>query len=182
MLCSHFVLDTVLHACYRVALDRFRRGARSRRSQRREPARSCGRPRKPGSAGGRPWVSSQLVRLKRTVREVPSGSSISLILIEPGCPSRHPRSTSRLRAPKPWANRCWLCETSIPRPTSHPPTSWPGLTRPSQSDERGAPGYRDHRNRPGDDRRSVRGPNEIASGTRHQPIGITGTSPVMTSE
>ena len=51
------------------------------------------------------------VRLKKPCAKRPSGSSISHTVIEPGRHSRHPRSTSRLRAPKPWAYGCWLFDT-----------------------------------------------------------------------
>ena len=38
-----------------------------------------------------------------------------------------------------------------PHPASNQSVSWPGSSRPSRSEERGAPQHRDHRDKPGDD-------------------------------
>jgi hypothetical protein len=60
--------------------------------------------------------------------EATSSSSHSTIAIEPGCHSHHPRSSSWLRALKPWAYGCWLLDRHIvPAPVITPTTSWPAI-------------------------------------------------------
>jgi hypothetical protein len=111
------------------------------------------------------WSKSKRLKVPRARRRPALPIPIH---IEPGCPARHPRSTPRLRASKPWAYRCWLFETARCRQSVIPTPSWPALCRPSRPDERRASIHRDHRHKPGDDgggcsRRvrglRVRGPN-----------------------
>ena len=69
-----------------------------------------------------------------------------------GLPVAPPSITPQARSHKLRAYGCWLFDVrrigTAPITTF---TSWPGLSRPSRSDERGASIHRDHRDKPGDD-------------------------------
>jgi hypothetical protein len=110
--CSHFVIDTMYHLGSTLAHPGPTGRAREA-SQMWGGERSCSRPRTP--VGGRPlaalcWSKSKRLTVPRARHP---GSSHSTIAIEPGCPAHHPRSTPRLRAPKPWACGCWLSGTLL---------------------------------------------------------------------
>jgi hypothetical protein len=100
------VLTLFLTLCFiwaRPLLIPARRGRAREASQEWGGERSCSRPRTP--VGGRPlaalgWSKSKRLKVPRARRRpaLPFHHTH-----RPGCPSRHPRSISWLRAPKPWA-------------------------------------------------------------------------------
>src|SRR5829696_1410215 len=97
VLCSYFVLDTLFHLGYTRAHPGPTGGALARR--RKSGAGSGPATGLASLLAGGPWQPcAGPSPPKSTACEVPSGSSHSTIHIEPGCLSRHPRSSTRLAA------------------------------------------------------------------------------------
>ncbi len=132
---SHFVLDSRCKLGYIVWQICSCRGARSRGVAVWEQTRSCGAASQAAPTGGpgcgpvvgiglRPPSSRRTPpeavtgpaspeRLNKPCAKRQFGSSLSPHIIEPGCPTRHPRSTFRLAAQRLRAPRCWLFNQPI---------------------------------------------------------------------
>ncbi len=133
--CSSFVLDNRPKLSYRVSLDLFLRGARSRGVAVWEQARSRRRARTPVIAGGRSWHASRSAETNRARRAVwllhlpqPSSRAAQRATLDQPSGSQHP-----LRA-----HRCWLFDKLINSVIPDEAQRRSGIVRPAQHCHPGA--------------------------------------------